>query len=109
MGMWKQRGAFGTAPASQGLPLLLISPSQNVPLALGSSEGRAAFNSETPLVPPRHGSSSQVPHLWALDFLLVLGTGQTWCMRHSYENRFKGRTRCLFLQGELSLQALQLF
>lgn len=70
VGMWKQRGALATAPASQGLPLLLISPSQNVPLALGSSGGEAAaFNSETPLVPPRsHGSSGQVPHLGHLIF-----------------------------------------
>ena len=61
------------------------------PLVLLEGKKNFAFNSGTPLVPPRSdGSSGQVPHLGHLIFLLVLGTGQTRCMRDSWENRFKG-------------------
>ena len=79
-------GSWQMSPGSQRLPLLLITPSLSTPLSLLDLLGRAAFNSETPLVPPSsQGSSSQVPHLGHLILLLllVLGTGQTRCMKDS--------------------------
>lgn len=75
VGMWKQRGALATAPASQGLPLLLISPLPECPfspwffwrgsgcLQLRNTLGATSFSW---LQQPSATS-------WALDFFVGLG------------------------------------